>query len=282
MSMSSHHLRSSLRLLSTLFLLLIAAGSAAAAEVKILLDVDHNQATGCGVVTTAGTVPGIEQIVTTTWDVTSSRVVSISQQQCVGGVFSAPVTIDSNTWPVGTDSLRNTIIETHIPTSIFGATLPMGMQVAFAASNGPAFDTVVTNEDGAPTFFPLFLPGRHRAVSHPPARAIVLDGSLDDWAGLTPLNLFGEGGAALRFNYIYAWATEGQFYFAFGLGTRTTAPTVFDWDYTVLRGGSLTIADPGLLANALDPSGKPLTAQETSGPQHGARLGLVHSHGLLA
>jgi hypothetical protein len=265
----SSHLRSNLRLTFVLSLLLVAM-SASAADVKILFDVDHNQATGCNVMTTAGTVPGIEMVVITTWDPTARTVTGVSRQQCMAGVLGSPVAIDTSSWAVGTDAEKNSVVETHVPTSIFGPTFPMAMQVAFTASNGPAFEAVVSNEDGAPMFFPLIIPGKHRAVASPSVRTIVLDGSLADWAGLYPLPVFGEGGAALRFNAIYAWPTEGQFYFAFALGTRGSAPTVFDWDYTVLRGGALNVGDPGVLANALDPSGKPLTAQLTNGPQHGS------------
>src|SRR5204863_9582164 len=87
--------------------------------------------------------------------------------------------------------------------------------------------------------------------------------------GLSPLNASGSGAPALRFNSVYAWATEGNLYFAFKLGSNSNAPTVFDWDYTVGRGGSLNIAAPGILANAINPSGHPLSAQVTSGVQHG-------------
>src|SRR5258708_522061 len=75
--------RTNLRLTLLLTLLVASFSSARAADVRILLDVDHDQTTGCVVFTTGGTVHGVDQIVTTTWDPASSTVTSVTQQKCL-------------------------------------------------------------------------------------------------------------------------------------------------------------------------------------------------------
>ena len=64
-------------------LFLASSALAATTEVKILVDSDKNQATGCRVFTATGNFDGVEQVFTTTLDTTTMMVTGVTRQPCV-------------------------------------------------------------------------------------------------------------------------------------------------------------------------------------------------------
>src|SRR5690349_1452137 len=98
------HLKSLRFAAHTLLLLLLAASlNAATVTTKyvILFDVDNSSATGCTYTVGTTSIPGIEHVLTTTVDRngSSATVTRVERQQCTGGTFSAPITVDSTGWP---------------------------------------------------------------------------------------------------------------------------------------------------------------------------------------
>ncbi|MES2933470.1 MAG: Ig-like domain repeat protein [Pseudomonadota bacterium] len=76
-----------------------------AAEFQVLIDQDARPATGCTVNTPNGNFTGVEEILITTLNTAAfpPSVTGVSKQTCSSppSTFSAPVTIDSSSWPVG-------------------------------------------------------------------------------------------------------------------------------------------------------------------------------------
>ena len=118
----------------------------------------------------------------------------------VGATLGAPVTIESVSFPEGVngDSSRK-IIETRIPISAFGASLPNMMHFDFVAQSGAVATAVTLKPNGQPIMYPP-VTGRRHSVEPPESggggpRIITLDGQDGDWNGLAPLV---SGAASLR------------------------------------------------------------------------------------
>src|SRR6266849_941255 len=113
-----------------LFLVVLAAPlqlAASTAQFQVLLDTDNNTSTGCSSLIGGTAISGVEQILTTTVNVTStgSNVTGVTRQVCASGSFGSPIVIDATGWPVGTNGASgNSEIETHIPLAAFGGSLP--------------------------------------------------------------------------------------------------------------------------------------------------------------
>src|SRR5690242_14960515 len=128
------HLKS-LRFAVQLLVLLLLVTSLSAATVTtkyvILFDVDNSSATGCTYTVGTTSIAGIEHVLTTTVDRNGSTatVSKVERQQCTGGTFTAPITVDSSGWPatIGSDGALHVV--THIPNSVFGSTVPNNMRL---------------------------------------------------------------------------------------------------------------------------------------------------------
>jgi hypothetical protein len=95
-------------------------GLAQSVDVKVLLDLDSNDSTGCSVVTPAGTFAGADQVLLTTVDEASSTVTAVQIQACVGGSLGSPTPLTGPfvpPWPVGpgNGAWGSTLIETYFP-----------------------------------------------------------------------------------------------------------------------------------------------------------------------
>ena len=249
-------------------------GRAATADFKVYLNVDHDSTTGCRAAVATGSFAGVEQILTTTVDLTTHNVVSVSRQQCTDpatSAFSAPIAVDAGGWSTEPNANGGQYtVETHIPVSVLGGgSMPFDMHLGFSANAGSLAD-VVDSAGSGPIVFPHAASHR-RAVSIAPARVFVYDGKRDDWSGIAPLvpGSTGSGSSALRFTDIYAYTTQNDVVFLFGVQAEPGAPTAVGDAYTVATGGTLGIATPGVLGNDSDPASKPLTAIQVTAPHSG-------------
>jgi len=253
-------------------MLLASSALAGTTDVKLLIDTDKNASTGCRVVTSGGNFDGCELIVTTTFDNTTMTVTGVTAQQCLDPAtasFSSPTSIDAGGWRVGTSG-GNQTLETHVPAAQVGGL--HSMRLGFVVSSGMLTDALLQQPNGSPILFlpAVQRPGRPHVVSPPGGRLITLDGDASEWEGIAPLvNGSSSGTPALRFQSIRATDTVNDFFFLIGIQANRDAPTARDDSYSVQRGGTLNVGPPGVLANDTDPNGKPLTAIQLSGPQHG-------------
>lgn len=92
-------------------------------DVRILLDLDNDAATGCTVATTAGPFDGVEQILITTVETTSpppaGTVTDVATSNCINpatDTFGPPASFDG-VWPVGIDNGEGglDVVETYFP-----------------------------------------------------------------------------------------------------------------------------------------------------------------------
>lgn len=198
--------------LLVIFLLLPALALADDHRFQLLLDTDNNAATGCTVATVGGNVNGIEQVLTTTvtTSVPSAAISLVERQVCANGSLGAPVVVSAGGWSAGGLGA----IETYVPLSL----LPPGgtMKVTAASTNA-------TNGQDVTASFPVSLSAiavplspamfallalllfgaslwwlrRHTALlvvllvtfglsGLVWAATVVLDGSIGDWAGISP------------------------------------------------------------------------------------------------
>src|SRR5260221_9664662 len=261
-----------------LLLLWTTSLAAAPAQLQILLDGDNNATTGCRVITNLGNVDGVEAIYTTTYDNGPDGkpvVTGVTKQTCAqpGTVnFTAPVTIDSGGWPAGTDATCNVFVETHIPTAELPIPLHTHMHWYFIGVSGTNLELVLQNENNLPILFPEPPLSHPRIVGPFGTREIILDGKFDDWVGIRPIvsGLAVTGGGKFRFlGGVAAYATASNVFFNFSIQSNSNAPQANDDGHPVLRGKSIFVGPKGVLANDFDPHGKPLTAVQISGPEHG-------------
>ncbi|PYQ48122.1 MAG: hypothetical protein DMF59_16995, partial [Acidobacteria bacterium] len=262
-----------MRYLMSMLMLLASSAIASTTDVKILVDSDKNPATGCRVITAAGNFDGAEHIYTTTFDNSTMTVTGVTHQQCVDpatATFGMPTSVDAGGWRVGTSG-GNQILETHIPTVQVGGV--HSMRFGFVVNSGTLTDAMLQRPGGGAIIFipEIERPGRPHVVTSPGEHAITLDGDAGDWLGIVPLVSGGGGGGspALRFMNISANETAAELFFLILIQANPKAPTANPDTYSVLRGSTLTVAPPGVLANDSDPQSKPLTAVLIAGPQHG-------------
>jgi large repetitive protein len=143
-------------LLATGFLALYAGQiNAATTTLDTLLDTDNNAATGCGVVSGATTVTGVETILRTiiVADASGYRTQSVSMLRCSGASFAAPSVIDNvpRTIARGNGVSGSTAVEIAIPSLFFQAGGPP-MRAAFIStgSDGLNGGDVLVDAGGGP------------------------------------------------------------------------------------------------------------------------------------
>src|ERR1051326_1441032 len=110
--------------------------SAATTEYRVLIDSDNSTATGCPVTPMTGLIePGIDHVLITTVDSATNTVTKVERQQCVGGVsLGARTLVDAGGWSAGGNADGSKfLIESYIPVSAFGASLPSSMHLYFVA-----------------------------------------------------------------------------------------------------------------------------------------------------
>ncbi len=138
-----------------------ASRAAADTELRALLDLDNDAATGCVVATVAGPFPGVEQVLVTTVSTANPpAVTALARQVCAGGVFGPPSAISSPfppPWPVGVGAGLGgaSVVETYFPLSL--ATPGTSVRLGFTAdivSGGAGSDALLTTT-GAPTAPPI-------------------------------------------------------------------------------------------------------------------------------
>ncbi|MEA2237224.1 MAG: large repetitive protein [Thermoanaerobaculia bacterium] len=257
----------------SLLVTLSLTARAATYEVKVLLDTDASRSTGCSVGTPAGVVSGVEQILTTTIDVTAGagKVTGVTKQLCLSGgssLFGSAQVVDAGGWNVGVTPTGDLVVETHYGNN--SLVLPGGapMRLGFLVSSGTITDAVIS-DDGGDLLYPQRA-GRQRAVTMNPPRVITLDGASTDWDGVGALASGGASSPVLRFGNVSAFSTASDLFFKLVLQANPQAPTAVDDDYTLATAsGTLSVAAPGILGNDVSPGGATLTPTVQSGVQHG-------------
>ncbi|HYK00720.1 MAG TPA: Ig-like domain-containing protein, partial [Thermoanaerobaculia bacterium] len=258
-----------------LLFVLPGVAQAANSEFRVLLDVDHDAASGC----TISGMPGVDQVFTTrvTATDTDASVTRTVRQVCTTAGFGPIIDVETSGWPAGFQPASGGVtIETRIPFSAFGSTtMPSDMRVGIEAVQGTAIHTAIVRPDGTAVVYPGPRPGKRRSVGAPGApRVIVLDGLDNDWTGLSPLftGIAAGGSPSLRLLKVTAFTDNAndQLYFLFHANLSNDAPFATDDEFPRTAGEALAIPAPGVLANDGDPSGLPLTALPVSPATRGS------------
>jgi hypothetical protein len=137
--------------------------AASAAQLVVVLDTDHNAATGCTVTTPSGTFTGAEVVLTTTVNTATNppTVGAVTQQTCVGAVLGAPVPVSPGGWNVGVGLgvAGYDVIETFVPVATPPAVYRVGAyytdvagtDVLFTVGGAPGGGPIVLALPGAPS-----------------------------------------------------------------------------------------------------------------------------------
>ncbi|HEX3111514.1 MAG TPA: Ig-like domain-containing protein, partial [Thermoanaerobaculia bacterium] len=267
------HLKS-LRFAVQLLVLLLLVSSLSAATVTtkyvILFDVDNSSATGCTYTVGTTSIAGIEHVLTTTVDRNGSTatVSKVERQQCSGGTFTAPITVDSSGWPatIGSDGALHVV--THIPNSVFGTIVPQNMRLYIGVLEGGGASFIETAPNGSPILYPTIGP-RHRAVAHDgiPTEPMspILDGTFAFFGGLPPMFLgppVVTGTTQQLINSVFGYSGSTDLYFLFNIGGSVTGSLVaIDDSYTLQQGHGIGAGAPGVLTNDVNTTGSPMLAQ---------------------
>ncbi len=247
--------------------------SAATSEVRVLIDVDNNVATGCVV----GGMTGVDQVLVTQVadSPTGASVTQTHRLVCSSGVLSGPTDIVTSGWPVGWQPTSGMmLVETRIPFSALGtSTMPSEMRIGFDGTRGSAAFSALTKANGSPILLPVTV-NRRRAVGFPAEpRMIILDGLDPDWGMINPLTEGTAGGGASAIKLIKAFGfpnpLDSFVYFRFDLNLSGSSILAVDDSYTRDQGQGFTLAAPGVLAND-QPNTLPLTAAQVSQPNDGS------------
>jgi hypothetical protein len=185
------------------------------------LDLDNNPATGCSVVTAAGTVSGAEARISATVAGTPPMVIGVARADCTGGMFGAPQTVGGN-YAVGLDNGTGGSDVVEIATSLAGLGQGGPALVTFVSTSAAGADQasgLVQLPGGGvvvpvvPVLVPatgiiallaiaglvLILARRHPAFGSSVVLLLMLgagvvwaanfvaDGQVGDWAGVSPL-----------------------------------------------------------------------------------------------
>ena len=245
--------------------LLAAPSLFASAEFRILFDVDNRPATGC----TVNGMAGVERVVTTVIETSGTpRVTSVYGQICTAGALGTSEILDSTGWPIAMNGTSGELsIETRVPASFFGGSIPAGMRLGFVAASGTSTALILDTLDGTPILCPM-VPSRRRIIGAgtPP----VADGNDAEWTGVQPLAAGPNGTPSLRFINVQGWFGGNQMFFHFGAQSHPDAPTAVNDSYSTTPGTPITVAVPGVLSNDTDPRGRSLTAALVNDVNHGA------------
>src|SRR5688572_27773751 len=130
-------------------LVIPSVAHAANSEFRVLLDVDHDAASGC----TISGMPGVDQVFTTrvTTTETAASVTRTVRQVCTTAGFGPIIDIETSGWPAGFQPASGNItIETRIPFSAFASTsIPTEMRVGIEGAQGAAIHTAILRPDGS-------------------------------------------------------------------------------------------------------------------------------------
>ncbi|HEY8022397.1 MAG TPA: Ig-like domain-containing protein, partial [Thermoanaerobaculia bacterium] len=143
----------------------VPAAHAATSEFKVLLDLDDQPSTGCTVATAAGSFQGVEEILITTVDLSTTppKVISVASQMCTAapGTFSAPAPVTGLFAPpwavgIGNGTGGSGTVETYLPLGglTFGPTIRLGFISDIVGGGGS--DAMITT-DGTRTGGPILL-----------------------------------------------------------------------------------------------------------------------------
>jgi hypothetical protein len=139
---------------------LLAPGSLLAIqhEVRILLDLDNDVATGCTVATIGGPFDGVEQILITTVETTSpppaGTVTDVAVSDCINpatDTFGPPASFDGG-WPIGIDNGEGglDVVETYFPLLSSVVPDPKIIRVAVVVTDELGGEQALLTEDGTP------------------------------------------------------------------------------------------------------------------------------------
>jgi len=154
-------------------LVLLAAGAflapgslfAVQHEVRILMDLDNDVATGCTVATVGGPFDGVEQILITTVDTTSpppaGTVTDVATSDCINpatDTFGPPASFDGG-WPIGIDNGEGglDVVETYFPLLASVVPDPKIIRVAVVVTDELGGEQALLTEDGTPDGEPILV-----------------------------------------------------------------------------------------------------------------------------
>ena len=220
----------------------------AKSDYSVLIDADHDPATGCSVaLPTAGRADGIERRLTATV-ASAPQVASLTLESCVNGRFGTPAAVPGTPFPVGfnTGVAGADVIELAAPSGAVAA--PDGTVRLYFAARGPSSDDLLATVDGsangAPILFassPVPIPtltgwsllllvfllaaiaaSQHRrGAAHAisvlsllvvlgvaVAAGFVLDGQVNDWQGVPAAGSDARGDSAPETDIIAVFAAQ--------------------------------------------------------------------------
>lgn len=134
-------------------------------EVRILLDLDNDTATGCQVNTVEGPFDGVEQILITTVETSSSpmegTVTDLAVADCVDeatNTFGAPSSFDGG-WPVGIGNGAGgrDVVETYIPSLSLVIEDPSIIHLGVVVNDEFGGQQALLTQDGTPDGPPILL-----------------------------------------------------------------------------------------------------------------------------
>jgi len=283
-----------------------APASAVTVEFGALLDLDDDAATGCTLSTVDGPFDGVEQLLVTTVETTPSpvQVTGVVRHECdaMSGTFGPAIAVDSlqvPPWPVGigNGTMGSSVVETYFPLEAVGAALPVRIGVVSndLSGNGDALlDLLVADAPGVPeipTLSSAALLGlvlllavvalwrlRRRgavAVALLVAGAAVgtvgavcvLDGQIDDWAGVLPVGTDSVADAPVDVDLLAAFAREDGAHLCLRYDVDiNVAPVAVADNFATPEDTPLNVAAPGVLLNDSDVNGDLLTAVLDTAP----------------
>ncbi|HEX9985260.1 MAG TPA: cadherin domain-containing protein, partial [Thermoanaerobaculia bacterium] len=208
--------------------------TAATSEFSVLMNVDPtaNPVTGCTVTEEGQIMTGVDQIliatVTTDAGTGVGMVTSLVRRVCTNGAFGGPINVapPSPPWGVGYNTTNGrVIVETAIPFSVLGGSLPESTQLGFIGRNGDSVH-VAFHQGFNPVSYPYWTNGRTRAVRPFGVHNIVLDGDNADWGKIGELlpGIASGGTNVLRIHKVFAYGSDTHFFFQFDARVNDSAP----------------------------------------------------------
>jgi len=131
----------------------LVAVDARALEVRVYLDTDNSQATGCTAVTTAGPLAGVERELAATVDTSTNPHVltALATRTCAGGVFGPPAPLAGPypvPWGVGdrNGGSASDVVEMYLPLDMLRNVHVV--RLAFTATDADGADALLTTGGG--------------------------------------------------------------------------------------------------------------------------------------